>query len=110
MIYSYECEKCDEEHDIAKPAQDWNKPECCPQCGFNLTKIFSTFQFFGAKNEDAEYNHGLGQVIKSKQERREVAKRKGVVEVGNESLESLHKHANLSKQEKLKKSWDEVEL
>jgi putative FmdB family regulatory protein len=109
MIYSYECEKCDEEHEIVKPAEHYNRPEACPRCGFSLNKIFSTFQFFGAKNEDPEYNHGLGQVIKNKRERKEIAKQKGLIEVGNESVESLHKHATLSRQEKLKRSWDEVE-
>lgn len=115
MIYEYECEKCSANNleslfEIVKPVSEYNKQENCPRCGAVLSKVFGTFQFYGAKNEDAEYNHGLGQVIKSKKERKEVAKRMGLIEVGNEKVESIHKHATITRQEKIKKKWDEVEI
>lgn len=64
--------------------------------------------FIGTAVQSPEYNPGLGQVVKNKRHREEIAKEKGLTEVGNEKTESIHKHYDNERADKLKKSWDKV--
>lgn len=107
--YEYYCEKCDLGRDVIKPIQEYKSPESCAQCGNEMQKVFSgRVHFIGTKIEDAEFNVGLGEVTKSKRHREELARRKGAIELGNEKPDSVHKHFENSREEKLKKSWDDV--
>ena len=82
----------------------------CDQCGNPTRRIYShcKFHFTGTKIEDAEYNIGLGKVTKSKRHRDDLAKRAGVEEIGNEDPDKIHRHFDLTREKKIKKSWDEV--
>lgn len=109
-LYDYYCKKCDLEFEVINSMKDYNPKEKCQACGEPAERIFKycKFHFTGTKIEDAEFNVGLGQITKSKRHRDELAKKLGVVEVGNEKPESIHKHFDSEREKKIKKSWDEV--
>ena len=83
--------------------------EPCPECGSNGIRVITAHQVHGsARVEDAEFNPGLGCIIKNRKHRAEVAKQKGAIEVGNEPVESLHKDAEATLQRNLDKPWESV--
>lgn len=92
--------------------KEYTGQKTCVACGNEMRRNYKycSFHHVGAKVEDAEFNPGLGRITKSKRHREELAKRMNVVEIGNDasSPDSLHKHFDQAREEKLKKSWDEV--
>jgi predicted nucleic acid-binding Zn ribbon protein len=82
----------------------------CPACGIvSSERIFSSSVYFvGAQVENAEYNPALGQVVKNSRHRKDLAKEKGLIEIGNEPPEKIHKKFESDRADKLKKSWEEV--
>lgn len=108
MIYEYRCKDCLHNFDVVKPVRDLELTHECPACGFEETvRLFSPKIYIsGAKVEDAEYNPGLGCVIKNKNHRAEVAKQKDLIEVGNESTNTLHRETVEKKQIQKQKEWD----
>jgi len=106
MIYPYECEKCEEDFDITKDYRDAARLEYCLVCGNLLKRLWTRTEIIGAKVEEAEFNHGLGCVTTSKNNRNEIAKRKGLVEVGNTKTETIHKESEYTLNKKL--SWENV--
>lgn len=107
--YAYECEKCDIEFEVIKPIREYDTDEFCKGCGNKSKKLVTAPSIFiGTKVEDAEYNVGLGCITKGRKHREELAKRKNLVELGNENPNTLHKNFEKQRAEKRKKSWDEV--
>lgn len=107
--YDYFCEKCDADFEIIKSIKDYNKKEPCPSCGNEGERIFSCkVHILGAKIENAEYNVGLGCITKSKKHRDEIAKSRGLIEVGNECPEKTEKAYSKQREEKRKRVWDEA--
>ena len=109
-IYDWFCEKCEIEEEVIQSIKEYTGKWDCPMCGNPGRRIYSRCQWYftGTKIEDAEFNPGLGRITKSKAHRKELAKQMGVEEVGNEKPEAIHKHFDTSREQKLKKSWDEV--
>ena len=111
MIYEYHCPKCELNFDIVKEVKDMTREEVC-ECGTVSVRQFVPRRVFfsGTSVQNAEYNHGLGQVIHNKQHREEVAKRKGLVEVGNDfkTGSNLQNHYDTAREEKLNKGWDDL--
>lgn len=108
-IYEYNCEKCDQEYEVLKSIKEYKKDDPCPLCGNIGERILSSQIYFtGTKIEDAEYNPGLGVITKSKKHRDELVKRKNLVEIGNENPETVHRLHDKAREEKRKKSWEDV--
>ena len=64
--------------------------------------------FSGTAVQNAEYNPGLGCVVKNKAHRDELAKRKGLVEVGNDFKggEGMQKHFDKKRDEAREERWN----
>ena len=97
MTYEYTCDQ----HgavDVTKSVIYIDNPEPCPLCGVVMTRKFvpSRVHFSKTKVEHAEYNPGLGIVTKSRRHRDEVAKERGLIEIGNESVDKIE--SNLAKE------------
>ena len=109
-IYDFYCDKCDLEYEIVQSIKEYTGKWSCTACGNETRRIYThcSFHFTGTKIEDAEFNPGLGKITKSKRHREELAKQMGVVEIGNEKPETIHKHFDSSRADKLKKSWEKV--
>lgn len=107
-IYDYECTKCDSRIEVVKPMSQCSRKEQCEVCFNDLNRVFTTFHTIGTKVQDAEFNHGLGKVIKNKYDRSETAKKMGVVEVGNDfvSGDKMQTEFEKKKREDLDKSYE----
>lgn len=113
MTYEYQCVKCERIFDVIKPHTEMDVNEFCHECGAPADRIkFPRGKVYlsGTAVEHAEYNPGLGAVVKNKAHRAELAKRKGLVEVGNDykSAESMQKQFDTARAEKLNKRYEDV--
>ena len=107
MIYQYCCTKCQHVFDVTKMVKDLNVNEFCIKCESPAERQFTPhIHIMGARVEHAEYNPAFGQVVKGKAHRAELAKRKGMIEIGNEKPETIHKHFDDGRAEKVNKSWE----
>ena len=87
-VYPYRCTSCSHEHDVAKSVRQIDDPEYCPKCQANSRRYLVAVNFNGASDWDkAEFNPGLGCVVKNSKHREQIAKQRGLIEVGNEDFE-----------------------
>lgn len=108
--YDFSCAKCDKEFEIIQSIKEYDGSAVCPTCD-NVTRerIFSSsITFIGTSVEDREFNRGLGIVTKNSKHRRDEARARGLEEVGTERPDKIHAKLDRERQEKIKKSWDEV--
>lgn len=107
-IYDYFCAKCDKDYEVIKSIKEYDAKDPCPACGKIGRRHITKVIFFGEKVENAEFNVGLGKVVKNKKHREELAKQLNLVEIGNENPNNIHKTFDKDRKDKIKKSWDEV--
>lgn len=110
MIYAYACPKCAFRFDVVKPHTQMRDPESCRQCGAESVREFAPqrVHFIGASVQHAEYNPGLGCVVRNKQHRAELARSRGLEEVGSEPVEKLHKKHDTERAESLDRKYDDL--
>lgn len=108
--YDFFCAKCDKQFEVIQSIKAYDGRAECPACkNVSKERIFSpNVTFIGASVESAEWNPGLGIVTKNSKHRRDEAKARGLEEVGTEKPEKIHKKFDQERQEKRKRSWDEV--
>lgn len=110
MIYEYQCAKCGQHFDVVKKVAEMNRPEACTRCGCTETdRLFNPKIYFNnASVEDAYYNNGLGEVVKNRKHAKEIAERKGLVEIGTETPETIHKESAVKAAKRREKEWDDL--
>ena len=109
--YPYECPACQETWEVSKRLSDIDLPESCPNCQTAGNRYISRTHFYGASDWDkAEFNPGLGCVVKNKQHRAEICKRRGLVEIGNDfnSTEKWCAANDKAREERRERAWAEV--
>ena len=104
-IYPYECPDCGHEFEvIAKISEIDDVMINCSECDTLLSsknrQIAKRQFFYGAEVEDAELCPALGCVVKNKKHRRQIAKERGMIEIGNESPDTVHQHFESERQSK----------
>lgn len=90
-----------------------DRGEHCPKCMSEAHRVWSNqsrIELLGTQVQHAEFNPAFGCIVKSKYHRSELAKKHGVVEIGNDfkSPQSLEKHFSKDRERKWKKSWDDA--
>ena len=108
-------------YDWSDGVHDWSvittvserdNPSACPECGKpgirQLTLPCPVSPTAGDWNRQ-EFNHGLGCYTKSWKDARQIAKRRGLEEVGNEPTESLHKTAESRRAEIRAQRWQDAD-
>lgn len=109
MIYEYEC-PCGKKFERWLPVAMFDDPQHC-ECGqLGRRLITGGSGFMGEKVEDAQFNPGLGCVTRSAKHRKEIAKRKGLEEVGTESPDKIHSKSDRDREEIRQRRWDEVQV
>jgi putative FmdB family regulatory protein len=110
MVYEYHCASCDLRFDVIKRAADYDCEERCTRCDAVATRQFvpQRIHLFGTAVESPEYNPGLGCIVNNKQHRKEIAKSKGLIELGSESADNIHKHYDKAREEKHEAAWEEA--
>lgn len=114
--YDYRCPACGKPFEDIKgiKAYDADPKASCPHCAhacgpadrdFSNTKL----TFIGTSVQSAEYNPGLGCVVKNKAHKEDILRAKGLHEVGNDfgSSDKMQTHFETRKKEELERSWNE---
>ena len=96
-MYPYRCPDCSHEFEVlAKISEIDHAMINCEKCDTLLEskhrQIAKRQFFYGTEVEDYEFCPALGQVVKNKKHRQQIAKDRGMVEIGNESPETVHSH------------------
>lgn len=109
MLYEYFCNRCNLVTTLYRPAEEYDHPAICGHCQSADTRLMISggLGFFGTKIEDAEYNPGLGCITKSKRHRDEIAKRKGLIEIGNENPHTLIRDEVTNRERERERSWQD---
>jgi putative FmdB family regulatory protein len=108
MIYEYACDQCVRQFEVVKAMSESGRIEVCEKCGAQARRLWSAaIEHVGAKVKDAEYYHSLGRVVKNDRERKEIIKRYGLVEVGNERPERARYHMEKDRKERIRKRWED---
>lgn len=108
-IYDFNCVKCDAEFEVVQRITEYNGRAKCPTCkNISKERILKGIHFIGAAVESPEYNPALGQVVKNSKHRKDLAKEKGLIEIGNEPTEKIHKKFEADREAKRKKRWDDI--
>lgn len=112
--YDYSCPNCSKPFSSVKGIKDYDRDPSshCDHCGHVCgasDRDFShcKFVFSGTAVTSAEYNPGLGKVVKSKYHKSEIMKQKGLIEIGNDfgSGEKMQTHYDTRKKEEREKRW-----
>jgi putative FmdB family regulatory protein len=106
--YVYRCISCGVTSEIVKSIKLASQEEICDKCQVTLDKVYTPFQILGARVENAEFNPGLGCVVKNSKHRKEIADRKGLVEVGNETPDTLYKETVVKKEKQREREWNDL--
>lgn len=111
MVYPYYCEHCDLEFDVTKSMHESSREERCIHCGKVMTRVY--LPPVGGRTDSSKvdysgYNPAFGQHVKNKRHAQELAKRKGMVEIGNEKVETVHKHFDSERELRRKKRWSDA--
>lgn len=110
MIYPHECSVCKEYFEVIKSLKDFDNPEYCPKCGMvGIRTIAHRQSFFGAADWDTRhYNPALGMVVRSNKEAQKIARERGMVEIGNENLEKIHRTFDADREKKISSRYDDI--
>lgn len=110
MIYVYKCPSCSNQFEIVKSYKEIDKEETCPKCSSVSNRIIVPgVSFYGEKDWDnQQWCSALGCYVKSNKHRRQIAKERGLVEVGNESLEKVEKAYAKEREEKAEANYQKA--
>lgn len=107
--YPYECAECGHTFDVIKQVKHIDLPESCVSCaathaerkiGFSSVDRSSVFEPY--------YEPALGVIIKSKEQKRQVCRKMGVEEIGNEPVQNLFRNNEHEQAKRVEKSWEAV--
>lgn len=110
MIYPYQCTSCRHEFEVIKSVRDIESPENCPVCDIiSIRTIARSQSFFGATDWDTRhYNHALGMVVRSNKEAQKIARERGLVEIGNENVDKIHRTFDTDREKKISTRYDDI--
>ncbi len=112
MVYAYKCPECSRAFDIVKSVRDIDQIETCPACETPSIREFAPKKIHLSKTsvKQAEFNPGLGTVVKNEHHKKELLKQKGLVEIGND-YGSGHKqldHFEQARETKKNLEWEKT--
>lgn len=112
MCPTYEWTCSDHNWDVMVPIANSEDPQSCPTCNKPGRRVITAPHIdrvaAGAWNQ-ASYNPALGCWTKSWKHGREIAKARGLEEVGNTPVETLHKEAEKKNRDNRQRRWDEAD-
>lgn len=85
MNYPYHCPKCEYSLEIIKRLNQLDQTEPCMRCGTPMERRVSPqIAFKDTGVQEAYYHPALGVVVKGDQHAKQLARERGLIEVGNE--------------------------
>lgn len=110
--YPYKCPACGKPQDIIKKMADIDNLEDCIDCRTAMEpkhRLVTGGDFLYAAVEDSEYNVGLGCVTHGRKHRAQLAKDRGMEEIGNsEDPRKTWDRLEKDREQKSKRGWDEI--
>lgn len=108
--YEWKCETHGN-WDVSVRIAERDDPQPCPTCGTHGVKQLSAPNIdksaAGGWNSQS-YNPGLGCWTKNSKHASQIAKSRGLVEVGNEPVENIQKAQDKARAETAEKRWQEA--
>jgi hypothetical protein len=93
---------------VVKSSKDATLAEHCVKCGSEAQRIFTTFQFYGAKDQDRYFNRGLGQVVRNDKHAEAEAKARGWEPIGNDDPNREFQRSQKRIDDKIEQRWSKV--
>jgi putative FmdB family regulatory protein len=110
-LYDYMCGACSAEFSVVKSMADIDNIEPCPACQADCDRscrlITTAKEFYGEKPEEPFYSVALGKWVKGNRDNRKQAKERGLIEVGNESIEKEHARYERDRERRSKDRWND---
>ncbi len=108
--YEYACPAGHRE-DVIKSMAELDREEACTTCGQVSARQLVRTHIHGSAGDwnRQEFNPGLGCYTKSNKHARDIAKSRGMEEVGTEKLGTIHKHFDTKREEIRAERWREVD-
>jgi putative FmdB family regulatory protein len=111
--YPYQCSNdlCGHTFDVVKSLSEIDQPEHCDKCQATAERFIGNTSFYGASDWDkAEFNPGLGCVTRNGKHRREIAKSRGLEELGNDysKPERMISESEKARERRYNDGWSRV--
>lgn len=108
MNYAYRC-VCGHAWDVVKSLADIERVEPCEKCSQPGKRFIAGFTFYGADDWDkAEWNPAFGCVVRNRKHRAQLAKERGLIEIGNEDPNKIHAHYEAQRASDNERRWREA--
>jgi putative FmdB family regulatory protein len=111
--YEWDCVGCRVTWDVVTRIAERDEPQRCPKCqalGTRNPVVLCAIDKSAASDwNNVSYNPGLGCWTKSWKHGREIAKSRGMEEIGNEPVENIHKKYEKQRAETRAKRWEEAD-
>jgi putative FmdB family regulatory protein len=86
MIYEFLCKKCNAIDEIVRHHMDLDDPVICDECKSTMVRQYTPPVVKTQGESIPYYNVALGQMVKNDKEAAQIARARGLVEVGNEDV------------------------
>jgi putative FmdB family regulatory protein len=110
--YPHSCPSCGNAWDVVCRVDSRDDDAPCPQCetkGVRLLTVPNIDKSAAGDWNTPHFNPALGQVVNSNKQAQKIAKAKGMIEVGNEKVENIHKHFEKQREAAHKERWENVD-
>lgn len=108
--YEYKC-PAGHRFDVIKRIAELDREEACGDCQQVATRQLVRTHVHASAGDwnRQEFNPGLGCYTKSTKHARDIAKRRGLEEVGTEKPETIHAHFDKQREETRAERWREAD-
>lgn len=108
--YPYSCLDCHHQFEVTKRVAEIDADEACPECGGGTNRTISTQQtFYGANDWNHQtFDPVFGQVVRGNLHRKQLAKERGWIEIGDEPVSKVHKHYEDQRSREREQAWDKL--
>jgi len=108
--YPYECEACHKTWDVVKSVKSIDDPEPCAVCSQPALRRIARVNFTGADDWNTQtFNPALGCYTRNTRHARQIAKSRGMEEVGTEPPEKIHAAFERQQAETREQRWKDAE-
>ncbi len=110
--YEWSCESCGHEWDVVTTIANRDEPEKCNKCPGQGVRGITTASIDKSSAGDwnnVSYNPGLGCWTKSWKHGREIAKARGLEEIGNERPDKIEKSFEKQRAETREQRWRDAD-
>jgi len=113
--YEYVCCDCRHHFDVIKMVSEIDRleecPECCAFCNPHCRQITlpNLDRSAAADWNNPHFSPALGCKVKGDREARQIAKRRGLEEVGTEAPEKIHAKFERDRQERTERRWADAD-